>query len=630
MVDITINFDDGKQHVYQNAPDNLTPDDVYKRASEDFPNQKIVGLSKESKSDDSFLGSLKATGKSLAEQAVPFASAIPGAEAGSALGAAIGGPFAPITSPIGGLIGGGLGYYLGEKGQEKAASYVPQSIKEATGFTEEQREKEKEEHPVATGVAEYGPLAVGLGLGGYDIAKGIYKVAGPTIEKNVEPIISKAKNFISSYKGEETSKALDNLANKLKSGEIEKEVLPESGVTDKDIEQVNRLIENAPINYNTGAQAMEDINNVNKLFAKKRADLAEKTYGKAKESMNEKHDSGNFFQTSESGSKFIDKLESKKSLEKGTQISQAEEADIDKILSDIKGKIKTTPESVVSDPLSVSGPKKIPAKTEIAYSRPNVIIETLRRLRDRANGAIQTGYDAISQQRAGKLANDLSEAIEGWDSNLKKADEQYKSDSELLHPGMTARGKKVLGKEKFDLTQLKNDPVNVMKTFFNSRQGVEQFSDLIGGNQDKLERYAIDHLNNLMKDAKTFEAKQNILRKAENEGWLNDSILPRTKRIIDAQMKVLAHDEARKPIMKVLNNFENGIIKSEDLPKELKQAFKNTDLPSESVKKLVNELDKIQILQNDTEKAKALAKKIAAWAGVTALTGEGINYLSGR
>lgn len=46
MPDITVTFEDGKQHVYQNVPDTIAPDDVYGRAQKDFPNQKLTGIAK--------------------------------------------------------------------------------------------------------------------------------------------------------------------------------------------------------------------------------------------------------------------------------------------------------------------------------------------------------------------------------------------------------------------------------------------------------------------------------------------------------------------------------------------------------------------------------------------------------
>ena len=41
---VTVNFDDGSQHVYQNAPDDVTPDMIEQRASKDFSGKKVKSL----------------------------------------------------------------------------------------------------------------------------------------------------------------------------------------------------------------------------------------------------------------------------------------------------------------------------------------------------------------------------------------------------------------------------------------------------------------------------------------------------------------------------------------------------------------------------------------------------------
>lgn len=46
MADITVTFDDGTSHVYRNAPESLTKDDVIARASKDFSGKQITGLDK--------------------------------------------------------------------------------------------------------------------------------------------------------------------------------------------------------------------------------------------------------------------------------------------------------------------------------------------------------------------------------------------------------------------------------------------------------------------------------------------------------------------------------------------------------------------------------------------------------
>ena len=42
--DITVSFDDGSSHVYRNAPDNITPDQAFARAQQDFAGKNIINL----------------------------------------------------------------------------------------------------------------------------------------------------------------------------------------------------------------------------------------------------------------------------------------------------------------------------------------------------------------------------------------------------------------------------------------------------------------------------------------------------------------------------------------------------------------------------------------------------------
>ena len=46
MPDITLTFADGTQHVYKDAPDTLNPEDVYARATKDFPNQTVKDIAR--------------------------------------------------------------------------------------------------------------------------------------------------------------------------------------------------------------------------------------------------------------------------------------------------------------------------------------------------------------------------------------------------------------------------------------------------------------------------------------------------------------------------------------------------------------------------------------------------------
>ena len=47
MPDITLTFADGTQHIYKDAPDTLKPEDVYARATKDFPNQSLKNIARD-------------------------------------------------------------------------------------------------------------------------------------------------------------------------------------------------------------------------------------------------------------------------------------------------------------------------------------------------------------------------------------------------------------------------------------------------------------------------------------------------------------------------------------------------------------------------------------------------------
>jgi len=127
--DITVTFDDGSTHVYQNAPDNLTPDAVSARAQQDF-GKAIKALD----------GGRAAVGNAAAKPEVSLRDRIMGViETPLALGATLGGAaIAPIVGVAGTLASGKYGTQEGIRAGEeamKAVQYQPrtQTAREALG-----------------------------------------------------------------------------------------------------------------------------------------------------------------------------------------------------------------------------------------------------------------------------------------------------------------------------------------------------------------------------------------------------------------------------------------------------------------------------------------------------------------
>jgi hypothetical protein len=85
MADITVTFNDGTSHVYRNAPESLTKDDVISRASKDFSGKQITGL-------DRVAGGQKLSGEEVLTGAVTnFPSSV---------GSMLGDIYQAVTSPI--------------------------------------------------------------------------------------------------------------------------------------------------------------------------------------------------------------------------------------------------------------------------------------------------------------------------------------------------------------------------------------------------------------------------------------------------------------------------------------------------------------------------------------------------
>ena len=85
MADITVTFNDGTSHVYRNAPESLTKDDVISRASKDFSGKQITSL-------DRVAGGQKLSGEEVLTGAVTnFPSSV---------GSMLGDIYQAVTSPV--------------------------------------------------------------------------------------------------------------------------------------------------------------------------------------------------------------------------------------------------------------------------------------------------------------------------------------------------------------------------------------------------------------------------------------------------------------------------------------------------------------------------------------------------
>jgi hypothetical protein len=108
-------------------------------------------------------------------------------------------------------------------------------------------------------------------------------------------------------------------------------------------------------------------------------------------------------------------------------------------------------------------------------------LEQLRRqLRDRAFGLPAEGYDAISQQQAGRMADRVERIMEDFSPGLRKYLNQYREDSKPLNEFKNKLGKAMVGREEFDMSQFVTDPSKLGNLAFTSASTVNQLINTVG------------------------------------------------------------------------------------------------------------------------------------------------------
>ena len=432
-----------------------------------------------------------------------------------------------------------------------------------------------------------------------------------------------------------------------------------------DVGEVLTTIDAAPTKEEVGQNIQNRIKSWYNSVRGNRASVADAMYEEADASMQSKFDAGQPWQTFESGARFINKIRNLLSTSESTQISTQERNLIENfLLPNLEG---TRVPGQAEGLAEVEGGLAITPGTEsrIAFSRPKVIREALRKLRDAANGHPEEGYPAIAQQRAGELAKELAQALSEWDPLLSKADAKYQEMSELFEPARTALGSKALRGEKFNAEQPAMDPSKVPDLFFKTPQTVRQLVALSGGDTKAVENeaanYAFRQLSGYLKEQKDPAAARKWLQ--NNSEWLNPETLPNAYNRVLKQVKQLedagtmlenaevganARAEAlakqtgdirteaeklaattrtlegkaateeqnfRKPFDDLAKSLKAG-APAKDLPNQVRSLLNDRakDIPEDVLKEWHAELNRIDGLKSDEEKAKAIYKFLAVAA----------------
>ncbi len=137
-------------------------------------------------------------------------------------------------------------------------------------------------------------------------------------------------------------------------------------------------------------------------------------------------------------------------------------------------------------------------------------MEDLRRfLRDRAYGLPAEGFDAINQQKAGKLADSIERVMEEFSPGIKTFISQYRRDSEPLRAFQSKLGKSLVGEQK-GTTIATTAAQDIPKAVFKNKENFDNFVDAIGGDRKLAQAEAQKYFAGQLQGKKASEARKFI------------------------------------------------------------------------------------------------------------------------
>ena len=344
----------------------------------------------------------------------------------------------------------------------------------------------------------------------------------------------------------------------------------------------------------TGKNLINEIKGESDVGHEQRKQLAESTYGKAWNNTRKKQQAGDYWQSSPSGQDFFNTAENKIKVSDVTPVTTAEETEIKNIINELQGKqtgfetqLKFDPATGLMENVAVA--KKAPLDIK-------AVTEVLRKLRDAEKGFPEEGFKAIAQRRLKAMSKSLEKSIADWDDSIRIADQEYKTNSEKLYPERTRRGESVLARQKYDINELSADPANAPAQFFQSKQGVQDLTRLLGNDKTKVADFANQHVVNELSALNSSAKAENWVTNQKNIDWMNE--VPGLRQKAEGYVKQLL-------------SLEGKSASAGNLETTLKTAGRQTaQTMSKRIKDLKNEAF---VLENaDPEKVGDLARTFAA------------------
>jgi hypothetical protein len=463
-----------------------------------------------------------AFGKSAFESAGSAAGGLAGAEAGLAGGAALGamtGPFAPVAVPAlglaGGVVGGLGGGYAGEKIQEKLGQYVPESVKQATGFSEGQRKAEKKEYPTTSMLGRIAPdVAVG-GKALYDFGKLGYRSAKDLAQSLLQKKTAKSQAELAQeaerlgYQGQQT--AASQAQAEQKAAEAQRKKLEADAASQQTkAAQAETAGQKATA---AGGRTLRELTGVRTL----------PEAGGFKPIPQTVTEVGNFIR--QQAENFVKGVKAQRDKAAKTSFSAAKN---DAAQKQALGQfvdtqpIVNTLDSMIAKGGSSDYIRSLETlKNDLAVTKDFEGLEVIRRrLGDAGFGLPEEGYKAIGQGFAKDMYKSLSGQMKSYSKNFEKYLDDYKRLSQNLEAYGSRVGKGITQTQDAKGLYYAKTAEQIAKDIFSSPEKFKTFVDAVGGNRQIADAAARRYFAGLAEKATTPKAVEDLLR--DNRALLNE------------------------------------------------------------------------------------------------------------
>lgn len=144
--------------------------------------------------------------------------------------------------------------------------------------------------------------------------------------------------------------------------------------------------------------------------------------------------------------------------------------------------------------------------------------KTFRKYQELSKGAPKEGYDAVLQQYAGRVSDNLSEALNIFSPKRKEFRDTYRELSGPLDAYETAFGAKGVAMETAVPERVKMMPTDYPKTYFKNRDTINALREQLAGDEAAVRKFANQHTVNELQGKTASQAADWLKTNGE---WLN-------------------------------------------------------------------------------------------------------------